>query len=126
MRGRGRPPEHGGSWPWLYSGDLWRGPAAGQCGNINMDTAQITLTLTHPALGRHCSVLGLFSPDEHLALLGAADLEADVDLDPGLLPGHGGQLGRGHEGGEQQPPRHDVRLHHLGVHVLPPHHLQPP
>ena len=42
-----------GELPWLYSGDLWRGPAAGQCANINMDTAQITLTQTHPAPGRH-------------------------------------------------------------------------
>ena len=40
------------------------------------------------------------SPDEDLALLGAADLEAHIDLDPVQAPDHGGELGGGDEAGE--------------------------
>ena len=64
------------------------------------------------------------SPDEDLALLGAADLEAHIDLDPVQAPGHGGELRGGDEAGEQQLARHDVGLHHPGVHIVLTHHLQ--
>ena len=62
-------------------------------------------------------------PDHHGALLGVAGLETDVDPDPVVVPGHGGDLLGGDEAGQQQLARHYVGLHHLGVHVVLADHL---